>query len=32
MSESDSEKIRPLIRESFFYSPEIIEDIQAKSE
>jgi len=32
MSESDSENIRPLIRESFFYAPEIIEDIQAKAE
>ena len=32
MSESDSKNIRPLIRESFFYAPEIIEDIQAKSE
>ncbi len=32
MSKSNSENIRPLIRESFFYAPEIIEDIQAKSE
>ena len=32
MSKQDSENIRPLIRESFFYAPEIIEDIQAKSE
>ncbi|MDA1188762.1 MAG: FMN-binding glutamate synthase family protein [Chloroflexi bacterium] len=30
-SASDEENIRPLIRESSFYSPEIIEDIQVKA-
>lgn len=32
MSDPGSEETRPLIRESFFYAPEVIEDIQAKAE
>jgi glutamate synthase domain-containing protein 2 len=32
LTNGESEDIRPLLRESFFFGPEVVEDIQAKSE